>query len=186
MHFAVEAAKKVRTKQARIVAWDDIKNDPPQQLKISPIAAILHKLKDFRSILNLSFRICLASGGVRAAVNDTMIKTAPKGVIDQIGECLSRIIHTFAETEPMAKIFMAKWDIKDGFWRMDCAEGEEWNFVYVFLQPEGEPVKLVIPTLLQMEWVKSPPYFCAAMEMARDVTTGYIEMPVGTLRTHKI
>jgi len=25
---------------------------------------------------------------------------------------------------------MAKRDIKDGFWRMDCRDGEEWNFAY--------------------------------------------------------
>ncbi len=56
---------------------------------------------------------------MRAAVKDTMEKTAPKGVIDQIGECLSRIIHAFAETDPTAIVFMAKWDIKDGFWQMD-------------------------------------------------------------------
>jgi hypothetical protein len=54
-HFAEEAAEKVRTKQARIVLWDDIKDNPPEQLKISPIAAILHKSKAFRSILDLSF-----------------------------------------------------------------------------------------------------------------------------------
>ena len=42
-HFAEEAAEKVRTKQARIVLWDDIKDNPPEQLKISPIAAIPHK-----------------------------------------------------------------------------------------------------------------------------------------------
>ncbi len=85
----MEAAKKVRTKQARVVAWDDIKDDQPQQLKISSIVAIPHKLKDFQSILDLSFRLHLANVGVWAAVNDTTIKTAPKGAIDQIGECLS-------------------------------------------------------------------------------------------------
>jgi hypothetical protein len=124
-HFAMEAAKKVRTKQARIVAWDNIKDNPPPQLKISPIAAIPHKSKAFRSILDLSFRLRLKNGGVQAVVNDTTTKTAPAGAIDQIGECLSHIIHAFAETDEAAKVFMAKWDIKDGFWRMDCAEGEE-------------------------------------------------------------
>ncbi len=29
------------------MAWDDIKDNPPHQLKFLPIAAILHKLKDF-------------------------------------------------------------------------------------------------------------------------------------------
>jgi hypothetical protein len=184
-HFPAEAAKKVKTKQARIVARDNIKDNPPHQLKILPIAAIPHKLKIFQSILDLSFRLHLANGGVRAAVNNTMEKTAPKGVIDQIRECLSRIIHAFAEMDLMAKVFMAKWDIKDGFWRMDCAEGEEWNFMYVLPQLEGEPIKLVIPTSLQIGWVELPPYFCAAMETAQDVTTKYIDMPVGSLPPHK-
>jgi hypothetical protein len=76
---------------------------------------------------------------------------------------------------------MVKWDIKDGFWHMDCAEGEEWNFTYVLPQKEGEPVLLVVPTSLQMGWVESPPYFCAATETARDVTMEYTDMPVGTL-----
>ena len=56
-HFAEEAAEKVRTKQAWIVLWDDIKKNPPNQLKISPIAAIPHKSKAFRSILDLSFQL---------------------------------------------------------------------------------------------------------------------------------
>jgi hypothetical protein len=65
-------AEKVRTKQARIVAWDDIKDDPPRQLKISPIAAIPHKSKAYRLIFDLSFRLRLTNRGVRALVNDTM------------------------------------------------------------------------------------------------------------------
>ena len=92
---------------------------------------------------------------------------------------MSRIIHAFAEVDPNVNVFMAKWDIKDGFWRMDCEKGEEWNFAYVLPQPEGEPIKLVIPTLLQMGWVKLPPYFCAATETTRDV------MEVGSLPTLK-
>ena len=72
------------------------------------------------------------------SVNDTTKKLTPKGAIDQIGDGLSRIIHACAEADPNAKIFMAKWDIKDEFWRMDCKEGEEWNFAHVLPQPEGE------------------------------------------------
>jgi hypothetical protein len=87
--------------------------------------------------------------------------------------------------DPTAKVFMAKWDIKDGFWCMDCAEGEEWNFTYVPPQKEGEPIKLVVPTSLQKGWVESPPYFCDAMETARDITIEYTDMQVGTLPKHK-
>ena len=80
---------------------------------------------------------------------------------------------------------MAKWDVKDGFWRLDCEEGEEWNFAYVLPQEEGAPVKLVIPTALQMGWIESPPYFGSASETGRDVAEQYIERPVGTLPQHK-
>jgi hypothetical protein len=71
------------------------------------------------------------------------------------------------------------------YWRMDVEEGEEWNFCYVLPQREGEPTRLVVPTSLQMGWVESPPYFCAASETARDVAGWYAEMPMGSLPEHK-
>ena len=186
-HFANEAVEKVNAGQSRIVEWNSIKDNPPTQLKISPIAAIPHKSRGFRSILDLSFSLRLNNGGILPSVNDTTVKTAPKGALDQLGHALSRIIHAFAEADdtPDAKIFMAKWDVKDGFWRMMCEEGEEWNFAYVLPQREGEPVKLVVPTSLQMGWVESPPYFCAASETARDIAMDYSNTKVGPLPTHK-
>jgi hypothetical protein len=80
---------------------------------------------------------------------------------------------------------MAKWDIEGGFWRMDCRAGEEWNFTYVLLQPPGELIRLVVPTLLQMGWVESPPYFCAATKKVQDIATEYIEMELGMRPRHK-
>jgi hypothetical protein len=71
------------------VVWDDIKGNPPRELKISLIVAIPHKLKAFCSILDLSFQLKLKNSGVLVSVNNTMEKTAPKGVINQIGDCLS-------------------------------------------------------------------------------------------------
>ena len=47
--------EKVKQGYARIVHWDDIKDDPPPNLKVSPIAAIPHKTRQFRAILDLSF-----------------------------------------------------------------------------------------------------------------------------------
>ena len=70
------------------------------------------------------------------AVNESSVKTAPKGAINQLGHSLQRIIHAFAQADETAKVFMAKWDIKDGFWHLDCQEGEEWNFAYVLPQKE--------------------------------------------------
>jgi hypothetical protein len=184
-HFKAEVDEKVRTGQAKLVAWDAIKDNPPPELKISPIAAIPHKSKQFRSILDLSFHLRLARGEEIPSVNSTTAKTAPKGAINQLGHSLSCIIHAFAEAEDDVRIFMAKWDIKDGFWRMDAEDGAEWNFSYVLPQSPGNPCLLVVPTSLQMGWVESPPFFCAASETARDVAQNYCETELGTLPPHK-
>jgi hypothetical protein len=100
--------------------------------------------------LDLSFCLRLKNGSVLASVNNTTEKTAPADAINQIGKCLSRLIHAFAAADNDAKIFMAKWDIKDRLWQMDCAAGERWNFAYVLPQEEGKPITLVVPTSLQM------------------------------------
>ncbi len=125
VHFKAKSKEKVMAGQVQIVVWDDIKDNPLPQLKVSPIPAILHKSKDFQSILDLLFWLRLRNGGFLDSVNDTTIKLAPKRALNQLGPALSRIIHAFAEADDNAKIFMAKWDIKDGFWRMDCKAGEE-------------------------------------------------------------
>ena len=75
------------------------------------------------------------------------------GAIDQIGHVLLRLIHAFAEAPDCANIFQAKWDIKDGFWRLDCKEGGEFNFCYVLPHNPGMTINLVVPTLLQMGWI---------------------------------
>jgi hypothetical protein len=82
---------------------------------------------------------------------------------------------------------MAKWDIKDGFWRLNlnAEDGAEWNFAYVLPQNPGQPIYLVVPTSLQMGWVESPPFFCAASETARDVAQDYCETKLGSLPPHK-
>ena len=59
-HFAAESAEKIKAGQAKLVLWDDIKDNPPTQLKM---AAIPHKSKAFRSILDLSFWLHLKYGG---------------------------------------------------------------------------------------------------------------------------
>jgi hypothetical protein len=65
-----------------------------------------------------------------------------------------------------------------------CCRGE-WNFAYVLPQEEGQPTTLVVPTSLQMGWVESPPYFCAATETSRDIATENIETEVNSLHCHK-
>jgi hypothetical protein len=174
-HFANEVTDKVEKGQARVILWDDVKGNHPQQLKLSPVAAIPHKSRAYCSILDLLFSRCLSEGGTLPSVNDTTTKLAPWGAVDQLGHSLKRIVHAFAKAEDDAIILMAKWDIQDGFWHLNCQHSEEWNFSYVLPQPAGAPTRLVVPTSLRMVWVESPPYFCSASETAHVVAVEYIE-----------
>ncbi len=104
-HFDKEAAENVAVGQATIVNWDSIKDNPPTQLKISPVAAIPLKNRGLRLILDLSLKLRLSNGDILPLVNDTMIKMAPKGALDQLGHVLSCIIHAFAEAEDNKDVF---------------------------------------------------------------------------------
>lgn len=77
-HFATKISEKVVADHARVIKWDDIKHNPPGQLKISPIAAVPHKSKPNRSILYLSFSIQLSDMTLIPSVNETTTKTAPQ------------------------------------------------------------------------------------------------------------
>ena len=45
--------EKVRIGQARVVRWEDIKETPPEKIKVSPMAMIPHKSRLARAILDL-------------------------------------------------------------------------------------------------------------------------------------
>ena len=70
-------------------------------------------------------------------------------------------------------------------WPNGAEQGAEWNFSYALPQHPGEPIYLVVPTSLQMGWVESPPFICAASKTARDIAQGYCETKLGTLPPHK-
>ena len=74
----------------------------------------------------------IVAGHTLPLVNDVTMRVTPEEVIDQIGWVLPRMIEALAAV-PIGggNIMFSKLDIKDGFWRMVCKEGEGWNFVYV-------------------------------------------------------
>ncbi len=76
--------EKIRTGQAKKVDWEDIKNDPAVQLKISPIAMIPHKSQKYQTIFDLSFSVHMMICSRVPSIIDASIKTAPCGAIDQI------------------------------------------------------------------------------------------------------
>ena len=62
-HFASESKAKVAAKQSRLVRYDLIKDNPPEQMKVFPIASISHKSKALWSILDLDLSLRLIPRG---------------------------------------------------------------------------------------------------------------------------
>ena len=183
-----ETLEKVEQGYARLVTWDELKHNLPRNLKISPIAAIPHKSRGYRMILDLSHGVTLGNivyPSVNEATNPT---TAPTVSMAELGHVLPRLIYAVA-TAPDAQgpVLFSKLDVKDGYWRMVVAEEDEWHFAYVLpkASPE-EPTQLVIPSSLQMGWCDSPAYFCAASETARDVAEELAATTVGSLPPHPL
>lgn len=183
-----EAFQKVQEGYCKIHKWADLKDDLPAKLKISPIAAIPHKSRDYRMILNLAKGVKEA-GVQHPSVNDTTDPSlAVTEAMNELGYALPRLIYAAALTdESKGPILFSKFDIKDGFWRMSVPEDDEWSFAYVLpkLDP-NEETQIVVPSSLQMGWVKSPPYFCSATETARDVGDERMHEPIGSLPTHPL
>jgi hypothetical protein len=183
-HFEEKIKQKVACSQAKLKCWRDIHNNPPAELKKSPISAIPHNSKPYQSILLLSFTLRLQDGTAIPLVKESTAKTGPK-----VSHLLLQIIHAFMEADDDIKVFMAKYDMKDGFWCLDCRDGEEYNFVYILPQPHNttpeDDALLIIPTLLQMGWIESLAFFCAATVTSRDIIDDYANTPIGTLPAQK-
>jgi hypothetical protein len=115
-------------------------------------------------ILDLSFQL-LVNGRRLESVNDSSDKSlAKQEAMLELGNFIPRIIWTMALSKDTTTPFMfSKVNLKDGFWRMAVNEADAWNFAYI-LPGAGphEPIQIVIPDALQMDWSKNPPFFCAA------------------------
>jgi len=165
-----EALEKVAQGEAEVIKWDDIKDSPHPNLKISPLAAVPHKSRLFWAILDLSFQLRLR--GIKCpSVNAETIPLSDHKAMEQMGKVLWRLVSTVASTKNNHNpIVFAKWDIKDGFWRLVVSEEDSWNFCYVLPRMnDDDPIEIVRPTCLQMGWCESPPLFCTASETARDI-----------------
>ena len=174
-----EVQEKVSQGYARLIPWDQLKLDLPKNIRISPIAAIPHKSRDFRMILDLSYMFTIDGTPWPSVNQSSSPQDPPLQSMTQLGQVLPRLVHAIA-TSPQDQgpwVFI-KLDIKDGFWRLMVPEKEEFNFCYVLPQQEpSEPIQIVVPSSLQMGWTFSPPYFCAATETARDVAASLVTQP---------
>lgn len=136
-------------------------------------------------ILDLSFNL-RAHGRLYPSVNESTTGKANPRAMGKLGTVIPRLIQALAKSIENQPVHFAKFDIKDGFWRMVVERGAEWNFCYVLPKLDNtEPTRIVVPQALQMGWVESPPFFCSASETARDVATKLLPI-ANTLPNHPL
>jgi hypothetical protein len=127
--------------------------------------------RKYRMILDLSFQL-LVNGRRLKSVNVSSDKSlAKQDAMFEQGNVIPRIIWTMAPSKDTTTSFISsKVDLEDGYWRMAVDKADAWNLTYVLpgVGPH-DPIQLVIPDALQMGWSESPPFFCAATKIARDI-----------------
>ena len=146
-----KALERVKDGCDKLIKWDDIKHNPPIKLKVSTLAAIPHKSREFQMILDFSYNIKI-NGIKLQSVNETSNKDlAPQHAMFELGNVILRIVWALATADPTIPFLFTKVDLKDGYWRMCVNANNAWNFAYVLPRLKvNEPTCLVIPDALQM------------------------------------
>jgi hypothetical protein len=185
--IAEDVAYQVKAGYAQVITWEDLKLLRPKNLKVSPIAVVPQRNRRGRMILDLSFAV--RRGGrtkgrkrpreddvvIQASVNDTTVRLAPEAPVKELGNVLPRLLDFMADVPAEEHIHFSKMDLADGYWRMVVEPDARWNFAYVMPSGPGEPLRLVVPSALQMGWNESPAYFCATTETVRDVAQTWVD-----------
>jgi hypothetical protein len=105
-HFVNKLKQKVACSQAKLIRWRDIRNNPPAELKISPISAIPHKSKPYQSILD--FHYAPERQNNRPLHEQIHGQDRTKRGRQSTRHLLWWIIHAFVEADDDAKIFILK------------------------------------------------------------------------------
>ncbi len=184
--IAEDVAYQVAAGYAEVYTWAEIQERRPSNLKVSPLAVVPQRNRRGRMILDLSFAVRRqrTKGRKRShdgeeilqeSVNDSTRRLAPEGPVKELGNVLPRILDFMHSIPAEEHIYFSKVDLADGYWRMIVDPDSRWNFAYVMPSPPGTPLRLVVPSALQMGWNESPAYFCATTETVRDIAQVNIE-----------
>ena len=105
----------------------------------------------------------------------------------QLGNVLPRNIKSMTNApHNKGNLMFSKIYIKYGFWYLVVQLGKNLNFADVIPDKNGSCTRLVLTKSLHMGWCKSPPFFCAETETARDVVEQYLQQPPEFLKPHPL
>ena len=103
------------------------------------------------------------------SVNETTVPHAPPEAM-QFGRALPRVLHDTRHANPkFGPVRAAKYDVKDGFYRLFLRARDALRLALVLPKYEDEMQLIGIPLACTMGWVQSPPTFCTMSETVCDL-----------------
>lgn len=149
-----------------ILPYELVKDLP--NLKLSPAAVKPERERRPRLLVDHTWH------GVNQATEDFFAKE-----VMQFGRALPRLLFRIHHSNPaFGEVFLAKFDISDGFYRMATDPDQAPNLAVMMPRYPNEPQLIAIPLVCTMGWVNSPPTFCAMSETVADIANSRMD------RTH--
>lgn len=102
-------------------------------------------------------------------MNAHTLDFAPKDAM-QFGGTLYRHCYHIRHADPQyGPVMQSKYDVKDGFYKLDVRPNHAPGLAVVLPTYEGLPQLVAIPLCLTMGWINSPPTFCGLSETVCDL-----------------
>jgi len=144
--------------------------DPPA-LMLSPAAVKEERERNTCVLCNHSW----------SPVNATTLPYAPPKAM-QFGRTLHRLLCRLQHSDPKyGPVYMAKFNIKDRFYRMFLAPANSPRLAIILPRYNGEDQLVALPLACTMGWTQFPPTFCAMLETITDLTNGRLKAKPSSL-----
>ena len=128
-------------------------------LRLSPPGVVPQRDRRARTIVDYTFSF----------INAEILRMMPAEAM-QFGKALLRILQNIVEANPKwGPVYLAKFDVSDGFYRIRLAIRDALKLAVVFLPDSDGETMVAIPCALPMGWTESPPGFSAATETVCDL-----------------
>ena len=95
----------------------------------------------------------------------------------QFGYVMPHILQHLADANPkFGPVKLMKIDLADGYYHIPVSSTDVQQLGVIMPTNPGHEPLIAFPLMLPMGWNKSPPYFCAFMEMVVEVCIQQIRM----------
>ncbi len=73
-------------------------------------------------------------------MNESTVLKAPSEAVKEIGKVFLRLLQYMHDTPEGLHILFSKLDISNGCWHLVVQEADSYNFAYVLMQQDREPI----------------------------------------------